>query len=161
MQRVIKVLTRCTGCPKKTHFHNHHPESWHLRENRFKTFWIWSLWGVSLQGDDSESAVFFGHPVYAWSVLVRAGYTGYITVSLLFVYSIWRLPSYRNILMTRGCCRNVPDKGNKEGTRADCLPATIPTLLLTYPDLLARVISQTRETQKHALCPRFVKRHDL
>ena len=63
--------------------------------------------------------------------------------------------------MTRGCCRNVPDKGNKEGTRADCLPATIPKLLLTYPDLLAGVISQTSENQKHALSPRFVKRHDL
>ena len=44
---------------QKTHFQNHHPASWHPREIKFKTSWIWSLWGVSLQDDDSESAFFW------------------------------------------------------------------------------------------------------
>ena len=51
------------GVPKKTLFQNHHPASWHLREIRFMTSWIWSLWGISLQNDDSESAFFWGRPV--------------------------------------------------------------------------------------------------
>ena len=32
---------RNTGCPKIPHFQNHHPTSWHLREIRFKTSWVW------------------------------------------------------------------------------------------------------------------------
>ena len=35
----INTVVNCpsTECPKKTHFQNYHPASWHLRETRFKT----------------------------------------------------------------------------------------------------------------------------
>ena len=67
-QRTFEIYLKryTTTCPRKNALQNHHPASWRLREIRFKTSWVLSLWGISLQDDDSERA-FFGtpcHPVY-------------------------------------------------------------------------------------------------